>query len=275
MLSIGSTIGTGFWLGIGSSLRTGGPAGLFLGFVLAGTIAFAVNQAIGELAILYPVPSAFAQWSEKLIDITPAFTCGWAYWFNSVVILANELQTFNTILGFWTDKVPAAAWVSIFIVVLFAIAVTSIDVFGELEVVLSAIKLLWIGVVAICFIVISAGGAPNHHKTGFEYWNSMPFTHGFKGFLAIMATCIMSMSGCELVGLTAAEAKDARRSVPKAANSAWIRLTIFYIIGALMVSITVSPLDNNIYGGSGTNASPYVAAFREAKLEGLAHAMNA
>ncbi|KZZ89853.1 Amino acid/polyamine transporter I [Ascosphaera apis ARSEF 7405] len=275
MFSVGATIGMGFWLGTGSILRSGGPAAIFLGFCLAGIIAFTVNQAVGELAILYPLPSAFPQWTLKLVDVTPAFTCGWAYWFCAVVTLANELQSCNTVLQYWTDAVPTAAWISIFIVVLFIIAVSAVEVFGEVEVILSAVKLFWIAVVIISFIVISAGGAPNHHKTGFEYWNSMPFTNGFKGFLSVMATCITSMSGTEIVGLAAAEAKNPKASVGRAVNSTWIRLTVFYVMGALMVSITVSPMNEKIFGGSGTDGSPFVIAYREANLPGLAHAMNA
>ncbi|KAI5292411.1 hypothetical protein KEM52_006378 [Ascosphaera acerosa] len=275
MFSVGATIGMGFWLGTGTILRSGGPAAIFIGFSLAGLLAFAVNQAVGELAILYPMPSAFPQWTLKLVDVTPAFTCGWAYWFCAVVTLANELQSCNTVLQYWTGAVPTAAWIAIFIVLLFAISVSAVEVFGEVEVVLSAVKLLWIAVVIVSFIVISAGGAPDHRRTGFEYWNSMPFTHGFKGFLSVMATCITSMSGTEIVGLAAAEARDPRRAVGRAVNSTWIRLTLFYVLGALMVSITVSPTNAKIFGGSGTDSSPFVIAYQDARLPGMAHAMNA
>lgn len=42
-----------------------------------------------------------------------------------------------------------------------------------------------------------------------------------------------------------------------------------------MVTITVSPKDQDLFGGSGTNASPFVIAYRDAGLEPLAHIMNA
>ena len=129
--------------------------------------------------------------------------------------------------------------------------------------------------VIIAGIVISAGGSPNHEKIGFKYWDSMPFTHGFKGFLDVMGTCIFAMGGSELTGLVAAEAREPRRAVPKAVNSIWLRLGLFYILGALIVTITVSPKDKNLFGGSGTNASPFVVAFRNGAVPGLAHAMNA
>ncbi|KAI5306847.1 hypothetical protein KEM56_006826 [Ascosphaera pollenicola] len=275
MLSIGSSIGMGLWLGSGTSLRNGGPAGIFLGYLLASTIAMAVNQSVGELAILYPIPSAFSQWPNKFVDRSFAFTVGWGYWFSTAITLSNELQGVSTVLHFWTDKIPTAGWLSIFLVVVFLITISPVTVFGEIEVVMSTIKLVWIFVVVIACIVISAGGAPNHQHTGFQYWNDDPFTNGFKGFLTVLGTCVFAMEGTEIAGLSAAEARNPLKAIPKAVNSVWARLGLFYLVGSLMVTITVSPYNPSVFGGSGTNASPYVVAFRDAKLPGLAHAMNA
>lgn len=149
------------------------------------------------------------------------------------------------------------------------------NLFGEIEVVCSLIKFGWIFVVIISCIVISAGGAPAEGPIGFRYWNSTPFINGFKGFLSVMPTCIFAMSGSENAGLVAAETANPRRSVPKAVSSIWIRLSLFYIMGSLMVTITVSPTDPNLFGGSGTNASPFVIAYRNAGNEPLADIMNA
>jgi amino acid transporter len=83
------------------------------------------------------------------------------------------------------------------------------------------------------------------------------------------------MSGSENAGLVAAETANPRKSVPKAVGSIWLRLSLFYILGSLMVTITVSPKDPNLFGGTGTNASPFVIAYRNAGIEPLAHIMNA
>lgn len=124
-------------------------------------------------------------------------------------------------------------------------------------------------------IVISAGGAPKGGPIGFKYWDTTHgFTHGFKGFLDIMPTCIFAMSGSESCGLVAAETANPRRSVPNAVNSIWIRLGLFYVLGSLMVTITVSPTNANLFGGSGTNASPFVIAYHDSGLQPLAHIMN-
>lgn len=103
----------------------------------------------------------------------------------------------------------------------------------------------------------------------------MPFTNGFKGFLGVMPTCIFAMSGTESAALTAAETQNPRRSVPTAVRSIWIRLGLFYILGALAISITVSPQDPNLFGADGGNNSPFIVAYQNAGIPVLAHMTNA
>jgi len=274
MIALGSSIGMGLWLGSGTSLASGGPAGIFLGYLLSGTMIWTVSQCIGEMAVLYPLPSAFVQWSNKFVDPAAGFAVGWAYWFNYFITIANELQAVNTVLMFWTDAVPIAAWMTIFWVVIILVNVGAVNWFGEIEVVCSLIKFGWIFVVIISGIVISAGGAATE-PVGFRYWNQTPFLNGFKGFLSVMPTCIFAMAGSENAGLVAAETKNPRRSVPKAVASIWIRLSLFYIMGSLIITINVSPMNEDIFGGSGTNASPFVIMYRQAGVMPLAHIMNA
>jgi amino acid transporter len=58
MIGLASSIGMGLWLGSGTSLKNAGPAGIFLGYLLSGTIIWSVSHSIGEMAIMYPLPSA-------------------------------------------------------------------------------------------------------------------------------------------------------------------------------------------------------------------------
>jgi amino acid transporter len=92
MIALGSSIGMGLWLGSGTSLRNGGPAAIFIGYILAGTMVWAVSHAIGEMAVLYPLPSAFVQWACIFISPSVGFAVGYAYLFGYLITIANELQ---------------------------------------------------------------------------------------------------------------------------------------------------------------------------------------
>ncbi|KAH1472801.1 hypothetical protein KXX06_006327, partial [Aspergillus fumigatus] len=64
------------------------------------------------------------------------------------------------------------------------------------------------------------------------------------------------MAGSENAALVATEVANPRRSVPKAVTSTWLRPGLFYILGSLMITLTVDPKDPNLFGGFGSNDSP-------------------
>lgn len=227
---------------------------------------------------MYPLPSAFVQWSNKFVHPAAGFALGWCYWFNYWIAVANELQGVVTVLSYWTTAVPKAALISIFWFLTILTNVWGVRFFGELEVVMSLIKFGWIFVVIIVSIVISAGGAPNHEAVGFQYWNDEPFINGFRGFINVLPVCVFALSGSETTGLMAAETMNPRKYVPKAVNAIWYRLAMFYLLGSLMITITVNPKNPDLFGaghGAATEASPFVIAFMGAKLAPIAHIMNA
>lgn len=92
MVALGSAIGMGMWLGSGTSLTNGGPASLFIGFLISSSIIWSVCQSIGEMAVIYPLPSAFVQWATIFISPAAGFALGWGYWFSYWITIANELQ---------------------------------------------------------------------------------------------------------------------------------------------------------------------------------------
>lgn len=191
MIALGSSIGMGLWLGSGKSLNSGGPAAIFIGYLLSGSMIWAVSHSIGEMAVMYPLPSAFVQWTGIFVDPAAGFTLGWAYWISYWITIANELQvSFTyvpsslskyadsvlqgvvTVLSFWTDKVPTAAWITIFWLAIIFVNIWVVSFFAEIEVVASFIKFTWIFVVIISFIGKSLCGCsllrsicPVNHKT--------------------------------------------------------------------------------------------------------------
>lgn len=122
---------------------------------------------------------------------------------------------------------------------------------------------------------MTAGGAPKGDAIGFRYWNEEPFRNGFKGFITVLPTCVFALSGSENAALVATEVSSPRRSMPKAIRSIWLRLGIFYILGSLMVTLTVSAKDPDLFGASGSNASPFVIAYKNSGLPVMAQITNA
>ncbi len=77
MIAIGGSIGTGLFVGSGNALATGGPASLMLSFVLTGIMLYCTVQALGEMAVLFPVAGSFSAYSTRFRDPAWGFAMGW------------------------------------------------------------------------------------------------------------------------------------------------------------------------------------------------------
>src|SRR5690606_20460123 len=70
---------------------------------------------------------------------------------------------------------------------------------------------------------------------------------------------MFSFGGLELIGITAAEAEQPEKTIPKATNQVIYRILIFYV-GALIILFSLSPWKNIT-----TDSSPFVMVFESLK----------
>jgi aromatic amino acid transport protein AroP len=92
--------------------------------------------------------------------------------------------------------------------------------------------------------------------------------NGWHGVIMSLAIIMFSFGGLELVGITAAEADDPRKSIPRAVNQVIYRILIFYI-GALAILLMLFPWSKLAEGGS-----PFVMIFSALGESGTAHVLN-
>jgi aromatic amino acid transport protein AroP len=94
------------------------------------------------------------------------------------------------------------------------------------------------------------------------------FPNGLGGLVMAMAVIMFSFGGLELVGITAAEADNPEKSIPKATNQVIYRILIFYV-GALAVLLSLYPWEKVVTGGS-----PFVLIFHALDSAAVAHVLN-
>lgn len=77
MIALGSAIGTGLFVGVGTGLAASGPLPLLAAFAFVGfTLSFTIF-ALGEMATLMPLPGAFVVHAKRFIGEAWAATMGW------------------------------------------------------------------------------------------------------------------------------------------------------------------------------------------------------
>ena len=69
---------------MGSALPKGGPAGLFLGFVIWAGVMWAVNECFAEMVSYLPVPSPFIRFGGEWVDGALGFAMAWNFFLNMV-----------------------------------------------------------------------------------------------------------------------------------------------------------------------------------------------
>jgi amino acid transporter len=77
MIAIGGSIGTGLFVGSGSALAHGGPASLFLAYLIIGIMLYCTVHALGEMAVLFPIAGSFSAYSTRFLDPAWGFAMGW------------------------------------------------------------------------------------------------------------------------------------------------------------------------------------------------------
>lgn len=105
MIAIGGSIGAGFFVGSGTALNNGGPASVLIDFCIIGVMIFNVVQALGELAVMYPVSGGFYTFSTRFIDPSWGFAMGWNYVMQWAVVLPLELTVCGVTIQYWNDQV--------------------------------------------------------------------------------------------------------------------------------------------------------------------------
>jgi amino acid transporter len=94
---------------------------------------------------------------------------------------------------------------------------------------------------------------------------------------AVFITSAFSFGGTELVGLTAAEADQPRKSLPKATKQVFWRILMFYMLSLLLITFLVPYNNPRLLGANSydVTASPFVIAIQDGGISGLPSVMNA
>lgn len=149
------------------------------------------------------------------------------------------------------------------VLIIGAVNLMSVRVFGELEFWFSFFKVATIVVmIPAGFGIIIWGIGNGGQPTGIHnLWsNGGFFSHGVTGMILSLQLVMFAYGGIEIIGITAGEAADPKTAIPKAINSVPLRILVFYV-GTLFVIMSIYP-----WSEVGTRGSPFVLTFQHPGL---------
>jgi len=268
LIALGGAIGTGLFLGIAQTIKMAGPS-VILGYAIGGLIAFLIMRQLGEMVVEEPVAGSFSHFAFKYWGNFAGFASGWNYWVLYVLVAMAELSAVGIYVQYWWPDIPT--WVSAlaFFVLINAINLSNVKIYGEMEFWFAIIKVVAIvGMIVFgAWLLASGHGGPEATVTNLWAQGGF-FPNGVQGLVMAMAVIMFSFGGLELVGITAAEADDPERSIPKATNQVIYRILIFYI-GSLAILLSLYPWGKVVEGGS-----PFVLIFHALDSNVVATILN-
>lgn len=248
MIALGSAIGTGLFAGSKLAIMMAGPS-VIISYVIGGVVALLVMGALAEMTVKQPVAGSFGVYAQKYLGGYAGYLTKYLYWSALIFAVGTEVSAVGEYMQFWFSDVPGLFWVVLFSVVLLAVNMSSVKVFGTTEYWFSAIKVFAV----IAFIIIAAWLVFHdpHDDFGFNNYsaNSGFFAHGLMGTWSAVIVAIFSYMGIEAISVAAAEARQPQIAVRKAFKVSFVRLLLFYVFTMTLI-LAVAPTEELISGGS-------------------------
>lgn len=268
LIALGGSIGTGLFLGISQTIKLAGPS-VILGYAIAGLIAFFMMRQLGEMVVEEPVSGSFSYFAYKFWSPFAGFMSGWNYWVLNILVCMAELSAIGLYIHYWWPDIPTWMSALAFFVLINAINLVHVKVFGEMEFLFSIIKIVAIiGMIGFGAWLLASGHAGETASISNLWALGGFFPNGLTGLIMAMAIIMFSFGGIELVGIAAAETKDPTKTIPKAVNQIVYRVLLFYVL-TIVVLLSLFPWNQIAEGGS-----PFVLIFDSLGSQGVATVLN-
>ena len=285
LIALGGAIGTGLFYGSSDSISLAGPS-ILLAYLVGGFIMFMIVRALSEMSVEDPRAGAFSHYATRYWSRRAGFVSGWNYWFNYILVSMVELSVVGSFVNYWFPAIPQWVSAAFFLVLITCINLLGVKRFGEFEFWFAIIKIAAVIAMIIGGLAVIAFALPTESgiAASFANWFLTPagmsggfFPNGimqqtadgqWTGLLMALCVVMFSFGGTELIGVTAGETENPRRTIPKATNGIIWRILVFYI-GALGVIMAVVPW-NTLDGAT----SPFVQIFDSVGIHAAAGILN-
>ena len=268
MIALGTAVGTGLFYGSTATIAMAGPA-VSLSYLIGGIIIFLIVRMLGEMSVEEPVSGSFSYYASKYWGEFPGFLAGWNYWFLYILVSMAELSAVSIYLAYWFPDLPKWVGVLACLVIITVINLVTVSAYGEIEFWMAFIKIAAIiGMILLGSYYIATDPAPFPENFSYLWDHGGFFPNGIEGMIMSLAPVLFSFGGIELLGITAGEAENPDKTIPRAINQVIYRILIFYV-GTMIVLMTLWP-----WNEVGKEASPFVQIFSNAGFTSTAHILN-
>ena len=267
LIAIGGAI-----MGSGKTINLAGPSIIFV-YAIIGAFLYLVMRAMGELLLSNLKYKSFTDMAEDIVGPWAGFFVGWTYWFCWIVTGTADVIAIASYFHFWFPTL--SVWIPsiLFVLLIMALNLVSVNLFGEMEFWFASIKIVAIMAIicagAVMVITGFTSSISGDVAAVSNLWDHGGwFPKGIFGFFAGFQIAMFAFVGIELIGTTAAEAKDPEINLPKAINTIPFRIVFFYVF-ALVAIMCITP-----WSAIDPETSPFVHTFVAVGIPAAASIVN-
>jgi L-asparagine transporter-like permease len=274
MIAIGSAIGVGLFLGSTFTISLAGP-GVIITYVMGAAIALIMAYALAEMAVTHPMAGSFGVYAERYLSRWLGFAVRATYAFIQILAIGAEVTAVAIYFAYWVPDVPQWTWVALASAGLLLVNTSRVSRFGEFEYWFALIKVVAILAFIVAGLIVVLGFGPQP-PVGFTNLTEGPggfLPNGWSGVWMALTLVITSYMGVEVIAITAGEAQDPVRSIPRAMRTMILRLILFYLV-AITVMLMMTPWQQISGAQHGVLGSPFVKAFTAVGIPYAAGVMN-
>lgn len=232
---------------------------------------FIIMRALGEMAVHNPVSGSFSRYAKDYLGPLAGYITGWNYWFLWVVTCMAEITAVGVYMQMWYPDTAPWIWALAALVIMTLVNLIAVKAYGEFEFWFALIKIL--AILAMIFVglgVILFGLGNDGIAVGISnLWSNGGFApNGVTGIFMSLQMVMFAYLGVEMIGVTAGEAKNPKTVIPRAIDTVFWRILLFYV-GALFVIMSIYP-----WNEIGANGSPFVLMFEKIGIGPAAGIIN-
>ena len=249
-IGLGAMIGAGVFAAIGPAARAAG-AGLLIGLLIAGFVAYCNATSSAELASLYPESGGTYVYGRKRLGALWGFIAGWAFVIGKLASCAAMALTFAYYAAPELARPLAVGAV---------VALTAVNYVGVSKTALLTRALVAVVLAVLVVFVVAAvsggGSAPDHLQP--------LFGGGVHGILQAAGLLFFAFAGYARIATLGEEVVDPAHTIPRAIPLA---LTIVLAVYAAVAVGALLPVGAGVLAQS---PAPLVAAIEAGRWAALA-----
>jgi APA family basic amino acid/polyamine antiporter len=249
VIGVGSMVGAGVFAVWAPAARAAG-AGLLIGLVLAGIVAYCNATSSAQLAAVYPVSGGTYVYGRERLGPWWGFAAGWAFVIGKTASCAAMALTFATYVVPGHETVGRLVALAA-VVLLAAVNYRGITRTAALTRILVACT---VTVLALVVIVLLVAGDPSPHRlTG--------GSTDLYGVLQAAGLLFFAFAGYARIATMGEEVRDPARTIPRAITVALVvAIGIYLVVGVTLLLTTT---------GIGESRDPLAAAVDAAGAHGV------